>query len=337
MNIKDTLLALTSVDGVSGAEEKATEVASRYLTQYCDTVKVKNGNVIGKLGDFSKGKHILLDAHIDQIGFIVTYITDDGFLKISNIGGIDRRLLLAQEVIVYGKEVLKGVIVSTPPHLETDGAKIPEITDICIDIGMSKQSAERVVSLGDRVAFGTQFSELLGDRVTAKSLDDRAGVATILYALECLKNDAINCEITVLFSTQEEVGERGAKISAFDIDADTSIVVDVSFGYTEGSVEYKCGKLGKGPMIGYSPALDHKMSRELTAIAKECEIPYQLEIMGSDDTGTNADVISSTRCGVVTGMISIPLKYMHTPVEVISLSDIENSGKLIAEYVRRYM
>lgn len=334
MDLKKITMSLADARGVSGDENEAAQLALSYLKEYTDDCYIKNGNVIGNFDVREQGKkHVLIDAHIDQIGFVVSYITDDGFLKISNCGGIDRRLLLAQQVTVLGSKELDGVICSIPPHLEKDDSKVPELADICVDIGMTKAEAEKVVSLGDKIVFRQKSAELLGDRITGAALDDRCGVAAVLYAVDKLKNEKLNCSYTVLFSTQEEVGERGAKTGVFDIDPDIALAVDVSFALTSDDSELKCGKMGKGCMIGFSPVLDRELSKQLADIAEKNGMPYQREIMGGE-TGTNADRFSVNCGGVKTCTLSIPLKYMHTPVEVISMSDVENTGSLIAAYIK---
>lgn len=332
MELEKVIMSLADTSGVSGDEEKAAELALSYLKDYTDDCCIKNGNIVGHIGKKGGKPHVLLDAHIDQIGLVVTYITDDGFLKVSNCGGIDRRLLLAQQVTVLGKEPVTGIICAIPPHLSTDESSVPEMNDICIDVGMTKAQAEQVISLGDKIVFAVSCKKMLGDRITGAALDDRCGAAAILRALEILKGETLNCEVTVLFSTQEEVGERGAKIGAFDIDPDIALAVDVSFALTPDDSELKCGKMGGGCMIGYAPTLDRELSKTLTETAKKKGLPYQTEVM-SGETGTNADRFSVNKGGVKAATLSIPLKYMHTPVEVISVSDVENTAQLIAAYL----
>lgn len=336
MNIKEKLFALSSITGVAGDENLASNLAYSYLKEYSEDAYIDDfGNVIGTIGKRVEGKpNILLDAHIDEIGLIITYITDDGFLKCSNCGGIDRRLLLAQQVTIFGKENIAGIITSTPPHLEEDNKKVPKMSDIFIDIGMTKEQAGKLISLGDRAVIKTECCELLNGLITGKALDDRAGVVAILHALDIIKGDELSCSISVLFSSQEETGERGAKTASYKINPDVAIVVDVSFALTADDSEYKCGKLGAGGMIGIAPSLNKAMSNSLIEIAKNKNIPYQIEVMNGT-TGTNADVIGVTRSGVKTGTLSIPLKYMHTPVEVVDIADIEKTGELIAEFLRR--
>ena len=336
MDTKELLFKLSNVSGVSGDEDKASELAMEYLRKYSNDVQIKNGNVIANLGKRSEDKpHVMLDAHIDQIGMICTYITDDGFIKVGNIGGLDRRLLMAQRVTIHGKRDITGVIASIPPHLASgDEKKVPKIENICIDTGYTKAELEEIVSLGDSITFATECKELLGGRITGKCLDDRCGVLAILCALEQLKGEVLPCSLSVVFSAQEEIGERGAKIAAYEINPDIAIAVDVSFAYTADDVEYKCGKMGEGAMIGISPSLSRIISEKLIETAKSCEIPYQIEVM-SGLTSTNADQFSVNRCGAKACTVSISLKYMHTPVEVIQISDVEDTARLIAEFIRR--
>ena len=334
MDIRSTVVSLSEISGTSGSESKAAQLALGMLREYCPDAEIINGNVTGKFGTHREGlPSLLLDAHIDQIGFAVTYITDDGFIKVGNIGGIDRRLLPAQPVVVHGSRDIKGVICSVPPHLTSGGSEVLEMDDVAIDTGLTKEELEKLVSLGDSVTFDVTCRDLIGSRITGGALDDRCGVASILYALELLKDSDLAYNVTVLFSTQEEVGERGAKIGAFEITPDIALAVDVSFAYAIGEEESKCGYLGKGPMIGISPSLSREISDELINTAKSADIPYQIEVM-SGLTGTNADRFSVNRCGAKACTVSIPLRNMHTPVEVIDITDAEQTAKLLAAYIR---
>lgn len=334
MDIRSTVVSLSEISGTSGSESKAAQLALGMLREYCPDAEIINGNVTGKFGTHREGlPSLLLDAHIDQIGFAVTYITDDGFIKVGNIGGIDRRLLPAQPVVVHGSRDIKGVICSVPPHLTSGGSEVLEMDDVAIDTGLTKEELEKLVSLGDSVTFDVTCRDLIGSRITGGALDDRCGVASILYALELLKDSNLAYNVTILFSTQEEVGERGAKIGAFEINPDIALAVDVSFAYAIGEEESKCGYLGKGPMIGISPSLSREISDELINTAKSADIPYQIEVM-SGLTGTNADRFSVNRCGAKACTVSIPLRNMHTPVEVIDITDAEQTAKLLAAYIR---
>jgi endoglucanase len=243
-------------------------------------------------------------------------------------------MLLASELSVWGKEEINGIISTLPPHLQKDGddKKSPNICDIAIDIGMSKEQAENIVSLGDRVTFKRNFVNLLGTQISSSVLDDRAGVCAIILALDKLKN--INAKITVMFSSQEELGTRGAKVGPYAKNVDEAIAVDVSFGYTPMCKKSDCGELGKGAMIGMSPILNKNMSKKLIELAEKNNIPYQIEVMGGGHTGTNADVISLSQGGIKTALLSIPLKYMHSSIEVVDTLDIESTAQLIVEYIK---
>ena len=334
LELKNVIFDLSSADGVSGEESCAAQYALKYLKNYTDDCFIKNGNVIGNFGNRKNGTpHILIDAHIDQVGLIVTNIYESGFIGFSNVGGIDRRLLPAQQVCIHGKKKLAGVLCSTPPHLSGSDNKINKIEDFYIDTGMSFEAVSNIVEPGDRITFASMPKELLNDRITGPALDDRSGVASILYALELLRNQKYECSFSVTFSAQEELGERGAKIAAFDIDPDIALAVDVSFAYCLGDREYECGKMGQGPMIGISPSLSREISDKLIEISKNENIPYQLEVMNGL-TSTNADQFSVNRTGCKACTVSIPLKYMHTPSEIIQIDDVENTGRLIAAYIR---
>ena len=211
-NTVELLKKLTSTVGVSGEEENIVTLLKDILKKYGNVSVDSMNNVYCTFG---QGYHFLLDAHLDEIGMIVTDITDDGFIKVNRCGGIDRRMLLGYEVSVWGKEEVKGIISTLPPHLQNadDEKKVPEFKDISIDVGMSKEKIKKIVSLGDKVTFKRNFTPLLNSQLSASCLDDRAGIASILLCLDRLKN--LPCKVTVMFSSQEELGTRGAKIGAF--------------------------------------------------------------------------------------------------------------------------
>ena len=331
MNTLELIKKLVNVPAVSGAENNLENVLREILEPIGTVSTDSMNNLYCTVGD---GYHFLLDAHTDEIGFVVTEITDGGFLKISACGGVDNRLLLASEVSVWGKREVRGVISTLPPHLlkDDDENKVPEISDVAIDIGMTKEQAEQIISLGDRVTFVHNFTELLGSRISSNCLDDRAGCAAIILALDKVKN--LPVKVTAMFSSQEEVGTRGAKVGPYGKNADEAIAVDVSFGYTPDCKKEECGELSKGAMIGFSPILDGRISSELVCVAEANNIPYQKEIMNGR-TGTNADVISINESGIKCGLVSIPLKYMHTPVEVIDIKDVESTANVIAAYITK--
>lgn len=335
MDIPVILEQLCSLGGVSGGETEAHDTVLTLLKKYIpDAAADKFGNITGFIGEDKNKPLLLLEAHIDRIGMIVTKIDEDGFLKVSGMG-MDRRTLLAQSVTVYcGEKKIKGVISTLPPHLATDSSKAPKIEDIAIDVGMTEEQAEKVVSLGDLALIDGCFSRLQGTNVSSPATDDRAGVCAVLYALELLKNEKeLPVRLAVLFAAQEEVGCRGSKIAAFNIDPDYAIATDVTFAQSNGVDSSQAGELGKGGMIGFSASLSRQVSNKLIEIAQNKKIPYQIEVM-SGTTGTDADSITVNRGGVATGLISIPQRYMHTPCEVVDTEDIKAVGELMAEFVK---
>lgn len=335
MDFFTLLERLTAPAGVSGSEMSIAQTAAALLKPYCDQVECIQGNVCGMLGERSAGTpHVLLDAHMDQVGFLVTAITEDGFVRVGNAGGMDYRLMPAQRVMLHGKRNIPGVICCIPPHLQGDREHVPSVTELAIDTGYAKSELEQWIAPGDSVSFDMPLRVLEHGRVAGCSLDDRCGMAAILYALELVQGEELPCSVSVLFSTQEETGERGAAIGAYTIAPDIALAVDVTFALGHGDDQVKCGKMGGGPMIGISPTLSRRVTDALITAAEGEHIPWQPEVMPGM-TGTNADRFSVTRGGVCAGTISIPLRYMHTPSEVIQISDVKETGILLAAYLRR--
>jgi len=338
MNIKQTLLELSALSGVAGSGDEAAQHIARLLEPFGQVSQNPLGSVICRVWEAKPGQpHLLLDAHLDEVGMIVTHIEDSGFLRVSPCGGVDMRALPACPVVVHGKNgKVTGVVCSTPPHLEQGKEKkFAKVEELYIDIGYTKDQAENLISLGDRVSVHGPSRVLLGDRVSGKALDNRAGCVSLLYALELLRDVEPRCGLSVIFSTLEEIGGQGAKTAAHKLEPTHAVVVDVSFAHTPDSNRQKCGLMGKGPMIGTAPILSGEIARRLIQTARARGIPYQREIMAGG-TGTNADHIAATRAGVLTGLASIPLKYMHTPVEAVALSDIEETGKLLAGFAQDF-
>lgn len=333
MDILETLKELTDATGVSGLERNAAEIALSGLKKYAPDAHIDHsGNVVGLVRCGVPGaKTLMLDAHIDQIGFIVTCINGDGSLKIGSCGGPDMKIMLAQSVTVHGNEEIRGVISTLPPHVSSDHTKVAEVGELSVDIGMSKEQAEKAVLPGDRVTVNSAFRTLSDGTVSAPSIDDRSGVCAILAALEMMDMSRLQYDIAVCFSAQEETGERGVKPAAFSIQPDEALVVDVSFGRTPDSNEYDTALLGSGVMIGVSASLDRGMTNVLRETAERCGIPYTIEVVPAS-TGTNADSIAVSGKGVKCCTLSIPIRYMHTPIETVKLCDIESTARLIAAY-----
>ncbi len=328
MDIFNMLSALSNSAGLPGQDE-ILDVAEGYLKDLGATSRDVNGSLICTIGEGTN--RVMLDAHIDEIGFLVTCIDGD-FIRVAACGGIDRRTVIEQEVVVYGKQELFGVFAGLPPHLKKDEKKAPAVDDLFIDCGLTHDKLVELVSPGDRVGFKAPLKKMANDCVTSKSLDNRAGVAAIIKAASLIDTKLADCTLILSLSAQEELGCRGARTVAFAQEVDEAIVVDVSFGNGPDVSERDCGKVSEGAMIGISPVLNTTATNKLVSLAKDKGIPYQLEVTGKS-TGTNADVISITKSGIKTSLISIPLRNMHTSCEVVSLCDIDSCARLIAEYV----
>ncbi len=328
------LTSLCNSGTVSGNELVDFEI----IKQLMPNIEIEtdyNNNIIATMGNPNSEDVILLDAHNDRIGFVVSYIDDNGFIKVANCGGIDRRVLLGSEVTVIGKKLLHGIVCCLPPHLSDGGEdKAPSADSIYIDVGLNKAEVTDIVSLGDNVIVSSKPKKLIGSRFTAGSLDNKAGVATLIKVAHMLVDKNLDCCVKFLFSSQEETGFLGSRTASFAIKPSCAIVVDVSFATQPMVAPEKCGELSKGPMIGFAPILDKEMFSDLKSISHKNDIPYQLEIMSST-TGTNADAITTTASGVRTALISIPLRNMHTQAEIVDMTDIENTAKLIALYITK--
>lgn len=332
-DLTELLFDLCSGAGVSGNETVAAKKAAKYLSEYMSCETDALGSVIGRKK--GSGINILLDAHIDQIGLVVTSIDDKGFLRVAKCGGADARVMSAAEVTVWGKKKLYGVVASIPPHLseKKEENKAADFDSVYIDIGMSKTEACKYVSPGDRITFNGTQAKLLNNGVVSPCIDDRAGVAAILRCLQIVENSGKQpCNITVMFSSQEETGGSGAVAGAYKSEADEAIAVDVGFAKAPGIKDEKAGKAGGGAMIGIAPSLDYDMSNTLIGLAEKNSIKWQYDVMGGS-TGTNGDEISTTAGGIKTALISIPIKNMHTAVEIVNVDDIEATAQLLAVYI----
>lgn len=329
-NLKDILFELSSADSVGHLRE-AAELAFTKLSENCETEKCDNLTVLGLLKGENSDYTLMLDAHIDQIAMVVTAVDDNGFLTVAKSGGIDLRALPARRVTIHGKQKVLGVFCSTPPHLASGEVEYDDIAKLKIDTLLGEKAKE-IITVGDYVTFAEEPFCLLGDRIAGRSFDDRAAVACLIEVARRLKDEKLPFNVAFVLSDGEEIGMRGIRTATFKVAPNEAIAVDVTFGDGIGISDEECGKLGKGALIGMSPSLDRAVSRKLISIAKESEIPYKIEPMGAA-TGTNADMISISGNGVRTCTLSIPLRNMHTEVEVADLKDLEYTCDLLCAYI----
>ena len=319
----EMLKRLTGCFGPSGSEEEIRETIKELIKDYADEV---SEDVMGNLIARKKGtgKKIMLASHMDEIGVIITYIDDNGFLRFSPVGGLNTKDIL------YNKVKFKnGTVGVIGTEKENKDKLIPKMY---IDIGAkNKEEAEKQVSVGDMAVFSGEFHKM-GDAVISKALDNRAGCYVLIKTFE--KAESRN-DLYFVFTTQEEVGLRGAKTSAFKIDPDYAVAVDVTDTGDTPNCEEMAVAMGGGAAVKImdrSVLCDSDIRTNLIESAKKAGVSYQLEVM--TDGGTDAGAISGTRAGVKTGGLSIPTRYVHSPSEMASVKDIEGAVKILLEFIK---
>ncbi len=334
---KEFLYDLLNTPSVSGNEELIAEKVASFARDFADNVTVDAvSNVISSVND-NGSKKILLAAHMDEIGLIVTKIDSDGFLRVKMRGGIYGTTYPGHRVkVITERGPVYGSVLNTR-DLEKKGTTMTT-DDIIIDIGAtSREDAEKVVNLGDMVVFDTETRELLNGRLTARALDDKAGVYVINEALRLIKEKGTKNAVFAVSTVGEETIGTGAYFSGSNVLPDIAIIVDVTYSndYPGGNTAANPDvKLGAGPVLCDAPHICKKLTSSLKDVAKAAGIPYQIEFE-AERTYTDGDNIMKTGAGVPFTLVSIPLRYMHTPAEICSLDDLDNAAKLIAEFVLR--
>lgn len=335
------LKSIVEAPSPSGFEQPVRKLVAERMKGFCDDVKHDvMGNVIGVLNAGAETR-VMLSGHCDEIGLMVKNITKEGFIYFASIGGVDPGLLAGQRVVIHNeKGDVPGVIGKKAIHLmeKEDLGRAPKLHELWIDIGAKdKKEAEKLVAVGDSATLVAGFLMLRNDLVVARGFDDRCGAFAVAEAMRLLAAEKKHLRVAVygVASTQEEIGLRGAKTSAFGIDPHAGIAVDVGFASDYPTIDKnQVGdvSVGKGPIISKGPNINPVLGQMLLATAKRKRIPYQME-GAPRATGTDANVIQLSRAGVAAALVSVPNRYMHTPVELISLKDLENTAKLIAATV----
>lgn len=331
--IKEFLFDICSSTLVSGNEFLSSDKLIQYFEPYTDSFeKDKLGSLFFKSNGI-KDKKIMLAAHMDEIGLMITNILDGGFLKFTSVGGINAASLVAQEILVHGKEDIFGVIGIKPPHLTSseERKKQVKLSDLYIDTGYTKEKLSEIVTIGDIAVVKREPVMLQNKLISAKALDDRACIAVMLETAKELNKISHKSNIYYTATVQEETGSRGAATSSYKINPDIGIVLDVDFGMTP-EMPPETGELGKGCIVSIGGRLNTKLTKKFIEICKEYHYNFQYEALPVS-TGTDTESLQINNEGVPCILLSIPLRYMHTSVETVDIKDIENTGKAIARFI----
>jgi endoglucanase len=336
------LKTLVNTPSPVGHETRGQRVWLDYAKKFADeTFSDAYGNCVAVLNK-GGGPRVMLAAHADEIAMAVNYIDADGYIYVRRMGGIDAAITKAQRIVIHTRKgAVKGVVGNVAPHLtKLDGEpRLPKIHDIFIDIGVSnRKEAEELVRVGDPITLTDEFDILRGDLAVARAFDNRIGTWAVAETLRLLKESKVklNCEVCAVSNVQEEVGLLGARQIAYSLHPDTALVVDVTHATdypTVSKAQHGDTRLGKGPAITHGGCNHPEVVKRLEEVAKKKKIPLQHEAM-SASSGTDTDVIFWTRGGIASALISLPNRYMHSPVEVVSLRDLEMIPQLMAAFVQ---
>ncbi len=334
----ELLKKLSQTPGISGREERIRALIKAELEKLADEVRVDAiGNVIALKKGKSGGKKVMISGHMDEIGFIVSQIEEKGFLRLSPVGGHDPRNLVAQRVIVHGREDLRGIMMPAikPVHIMTaEEAKAPlKISDLYVDLGLTQEETEKLVRIGDPVTIDREFIEF-GANVSGKAMDDRAGVWVMIEALRQVKEHEV--DIYAVASVQEEVGLRGATTGAYGIRPDIGVALDVTLAVDGpgSSKQFQITALGEGAAIKIMDSAsisNYKLVDFMRTLAEENQIKYQMEILPRGGTDAGAIERIQTGCPVIT--LSVPTRHVHSNVETINKEDIKNTAVLLAKFL----
>ncbi len=323
----------------SGYEHPVQEVIRQYAGEFADSVRTDlHGNVIAAKNENAPVR-VMLAGHCDQIGLSVQYIDAEGFLYVIPLGGWDPIVLVGQRVLVWTQSgAIAGVIARKPIHLLTpdERKKVPEISDLWVDIGAkNKEEAEKQVTIGDPITVELEHRNLLNSMICGPSMDDKSGAWVVMEALRRTDSKKLNCAVFAVATVQEEVGLRGAMSSAYDVNPDIGIAVDVTFATDCPTIEKKKNGdilVGGGPVVTRGPNMNPKVVEQLRQTGRQFDITIQWDASGRPP-GTDAAAIQVAHGACASALISIPNRYMHSPVEVVSLEDMDKAATLIARFL----
>lgn len=337
LELKKMITDLSSLMSITGYEDysdkKIREIAEPLFDEvYKDNMR--NYILVKRCGRENAPK-ILVDAHLDEIGMYVSEITEKGFLRVVNIGGLDTRIMQASDVVVYGKKEIYGVVVSTPPHLsdKKDEEKLKPVDELLIDIGYAKEDAEEIVSVGTPVGFRPKYTELLNGRLAGKGFDDKACAACIILAVAETKNEDLAGDVYVLFSAHEETDRLGGVVTGANfVKPDYAMVVDVNLAKTPDTKTRETVEMDGGAAITLSAVTDRALTKMLCVACEKNDVKYQ-RIVSASSTGTNATSLGLVRGGIPVVDVGLPLKSMHTYNEVLSLYDAEAVASTVRVFI----
>ena len=334
--MRNALEQLCAQNAPSGFEAPAAQVARALLEPLMDEVWTdRMGNVIGGRRCGKPGaKKLLLDAQLGEIGLTVTGI-EEGFLRFRTVGAVDPRMLPDRELTVLTDPPLFGVVACLPPHVLKAGdmRKSVPIPELRVDIGLTQEQAEQAVPIGTPMVYREEPVLLRNGRFSGKSMDDRACFTVLLRTAELLQDKPLDVDLYLLGSTREEVSGAGAKVGTYGIHPDFCVAADVTHAKAPETGSGRQAKLGGGPPVGMGPNMTRWMTRRMLEKARELGIPHDVEVM-EGHTGTNGWHMQTVREGIATSVVSLPLRYMHSPVETLALEDLESTAALLAAFAQ---
>ena len=331
MDFVSVITRLAALPGVSGHEHSVATATEDYFRGYTgDVWHDTSGSVFARIGS---GKPVvLIAAHMDEIGMVVTDILENGFMCMASVAGVDPRVLPGSEVIVEGKKSLPGIVGAVPPHLVLDNSKNYKMDELAVDVGFPADKVKELVSIGDMVRFdATPPLALKNDMLSSKTLDDRAHIAVMLRAMEILSKRKLSCTVIFCATVQEERGGIGALTASYATAPDIAIAIDVCHGEIPGATVYDSFKLDK-VVLTRGSNVHPKLFGLLKDAAGDMNIPIDIEA-NIGHSGTDAWEMQISGCGAATAVVSTPLKYMHTSVELLSTKTLDNCAKLIAQFI----
>lgn len=334
-SLSSELIQLLKPPGLPGYENEIRSYLSTLWEPLTDVLEVSN---LGSLHGVRLGRGptprpaLLLAAHMDVIGLMTTMV-DDSFLHFTSLGGIDRRILPGQAVMIHGRELLPGVIIQLPDYLNNDRkpASSRDFSNLRVDTGLPGRELNRLVRSGDLIVFDQQ-PFMLGDHLVGGSgLDNRASLTALTLCLKIIQKSRLHWDLWAVATVQEEISGAGAVTSAFEIEPTLAVAIDVTYGSGPGSPAHKTFPLEGGVTLGWGPDVHPALYSTFAELAEQLEIPYEMEVMPGR-SGTDATVIQTSTTGVPTMVISIPIRYMHSPVEIVHMHDIVRAGRLLADF-----